>query len=219
MGAPFVGIESLPTACRPASPESRRSSPMPNVSDFLIHRLTEWGVDRIYGYPGDGINGIIGALGRAGDDVIEFVQVRHEEMAAFMACAHAKFTGEVGRLSGNVGAGRDPSAERPVRRKHGPSAGRRDRRAAGAARRSAATTSRRSICSLCSRTSRSEYVQMARRRRRCATSSIARCASRWPSARSRASSCPTTSRRWTQSRTAAARTAPSTPASATRSRA
>ena len=41
---------------------------MPNVSDFLIHRLTEWGVDRIYGYPGDGINGIMGALGRAGDD-------------------------------------------------------------------------------------------------------------------------------------------------------
>src|SRR3989442_9353913 len=65
------------------------------VSDFLIKRITEWGLKRIYGYPGDGINGIIGAIDRAGD-AIDYVQVRHEEMAAFMACAHAKFTGEVG---------------------------------------------------------------------------------------------------------------------------
>ena len=89
---------------------------MPKVSDFLIRRLAEWGVDRIYGYPGDGINGIMGAFGRAGDDGPQFVQVRHEEMAAFMACGHAKFTGEVRRLPGDVRAGRDPSAERPVRR-------------------------------------------------------------------------------------------------------
>ncbi len=66
-----------------------------NVSDFLISRLNEWGIRRIFGFPGDGINGIIGAIGRAGDKV-NYVQVRHEEMAAFMACAHAKFTGEVG---------------------------------------------------------------------------------------------------------------------------
>src|SRR5256885_2865505 len=65
------------------------------VSDFLISRLNAWGVSRVYGYPGDGINGIMGALERAGDDP-RFIQVRHEEMAAFMACAHAKFTGEVG---------------------------------------------------------------------------------------------------------------------------
>src|SRR5256885_14416424 len=65
------------------------------VSDFLIQRIIEWGLKRIYGYPGDGINGIIGAIGRAGD-AINYVQVRHEEMAAFMACAHYKFTGEVG---------------------------------------------------------------------------------------------------------------------------
>ncbi|HVI19232.1 MAG TPA: thiamine pyrophosphate-binding protein, partial [Gaiellales bacterium] len=69
---------------------------MPKVSDFLIRRLTEWGVDRIYGYPGDGINGIMGALGRAGADGPRFVQVRHEEMAAFMACGHAKSTGRPG---------------------------------------------------------------------------------------------------------------------------
>ena len=65
------------------------------VSDFMVQRLYEWGVHRIYGYPGDGINGIMGALARA-QDKIEFIQVRHEEMAAFMACGHAKFTGEVG---------------------------------------------------------------------------------------------------------------------------
>ena len=65
------------------------------VSDFLLKRLSEWGSKRIYGFPGDGINGILGALNRAGD-MLDFVQVRHEEMAAFMACAHAKFTGEIG---------------------------------------------------------------------------------------------------------------------------
>ena len=60
------------------------------VADFLVQRLTEWGVTRNYGYPGDGINGIMGALQRA-EREIEFVQVRHEEAAAFMACAHAKW--------------------------------------------------------------------------------------------------------------------------------
>ena len=65
------------------------------VGDFLLERLAEWGIRRIYGFPGDGINGILGALNRTGGE-FEFVQVRHEEMAAFMACAHSKFTGEVG---------------------------------------------------------------------------------------------------------------------------
>jgi pyruvate dehydrogenase (quinone) len=75
-----------------------------SVSDFLIHRLGEWGVQRIYGFPGDGINGIIGAIARAGDK-IDYVQVRHEEMAAFMACAHSKFTGEVGVCLATSGPG------------------------------------------------------------------------------------------------------------------
>src|SRR5207302_9064072 len=75
-----------------------------NVSDFLIKRLAAWGVKRIYGYPGDGINGIMGALDRA-DGLIEFIQVRHEEMAAFMACAHSKFTGEVGVCLATSGPG------------------------------------------------------------------------------------------------------------------
>jgi pyruvate dehydrogenase (quinone) len=75
-----------------------------NVGDFLVGRLSEWGVKRIYGYPGDGINGIIGALDRASDR-IDFVQVRHEEMAALMACGHAKFTGEVGVCLATSGPG------------------------------------------------------------------------------------------------------------------
>jgi pyruvate dehydrogenase (quinone) len=75
-----------------------------NVSDFLLQRLTAWGVKRIYGYPGDGINGLMGALDRAGDR-FKFVRVSHEEMAAFMACAHAKFTGEVGVCPASVGTG------------------------------------------------------------------------------------------------------------------
>src|SRR5918994_7506386 len=74
------------------------------VGDYLLSRLQEWGVRRIYGYPGDGINGILGALGRAADR-IHFVQVRHEEMAAFMACADAKFTGEVGVCLATSGPG------------------------------------------------------------------------------------------------------------------
>ncbi len=75
-----------------------------NASAFLLGRLVEWGVKRIYGYPGDGINGLIGALEEF-EDKLEFVQVRHEEMAAFMACAHAKFTGEVGVCLATSGPG------------------------------------------------------------------------------------------------------------------
>ena len=66
-----------------------------NVSDFLIQRLNEWGVRRIYGFPGDGINGIIGAIGRAGEKV-DYVQVRHEEMSAFMAARYAEMLGLTG---------------------------------------------------------------------------------------------------------------------------
>lgn len=74
------------------------------VGDFLIERLGAWGIRRIYGYPGDGINGIMGALDRA-NEAMDFVQVRHEEMAAFMACAHAKFTGEPGVCMATSGPG------------------------------------------------------------------------------------------------------------------
>src|SRR5947199_1394059 len=74
------------------------------TADFLLERLIENGVSRIYGYPGDGINGIVGALDRH-KEKLSFVQVRHEEMAAFMACAHAKWTGEVGVCLATSGPG------------------------------------------------------------------------------------------------------------------
>ncbi len=80
------------------------------VGDYLLERLATWGVRRIYGYPGDGINGILGAFGRASEasessGSPQFIQVRHEEMAAFMACAHAKFTGELGVCLATSGPG------------------------------------------------------------------------------------------------------------------
>lgn len=74
------------------------------VGDFFWGRMKEWGVRTIFGYPGDGINGLLGALKRAGDD-FDFVQVRHEEMAAFMASAYAKFTGELGVCLATSGPG------------------------------------------------------------------------------------------------------------------
>jgi pyruvate dehydrogenase (quinone) len=77
---------------------------MATAGDFLMERLFDWGVRRLYGYPGDGINGIMGALERT-KGKIEFVQVRHEEQAAFMACAHAKFTGDVGVCVATSGPG------------------------------------------------------------------------------------------------------------------
>jgi pyruvate dehydrogenase (quinone) len=70
----------------------------------LVERLKVWGITRIDGYPGDGINGVIGAIDRAGD-AITFIQARHEEACAFMACGHAKFTGEVGVCIATSGPG------------------------------------------------------------------------------------------------------------------
>ncbi|MBL0408443.1 thiamine pyrophosphate-requiring protein [Microvirga aerilata] len=74
------------------------------VADFVWQRLQEWGVRRVFGYPGDGIGGLIGALART-EGAIDFVQVRHEEMAGLMACAEAKFTGEVGVCIATSGPG------------------------------------------------------------------------------------------------------------------
>lgn len=75
-----------------------------NVSDFIWQRLQEWGIKRVYGYPGDGVGGLDIALEKA-KDKLQYVQVRHEEMAAFMASAHAKFTGEVGLCFATSGPG------------------------------------------------------------------------------------------------------------------
>jgi pyruvate dehydrogenase (quinone) len=73
------------------------------VGEFMLRRLQAWGIKRVYGYPGDGILGVVDAF-RVVDDM-EFIQVRHEEMAAFMACAHAKFTGQVGVCVATSGPG------------------------------------------------------------------------------------------------------------------
>jgi pyruvate dehydrogenase (quinone) len=74
-----------------------------NTAQFLVERLKTWGVSRIFGYPGDGINGVIGALQDNGE--IDFIQPRHEEMGAFMAVAHAKFTGRLGVCLATGGPG------------------------------------------------------------------------------------------------------------------
>jgi pyruvate dehydrogenase (quinone) len=74
------------------------------VSDVIVDRLRDWGVDRIFGYSGDGINGFLAALQRA-DGAIGFVQARHEETAAFMAVGHAKYTNRVGVVTSTQGPG------------------------------------------------------------------------------------------------------------------
>ena len=74
------------------------------ASDVLIETLCDWGVDVIFGLPGDGINGIMEAL-RVREDRIRFVQVRHEESAAFMACGYAKYTGKLGVCLATSGPG------------------------------------------------------------------------------------------------------------------
>ena len=74
------------------------------VSDLIVERLKAWGVDRVFGYSGDGINGFMGALRRS-EDAIEFVQARHEEAAAFMAVGHGKYTGGVGVVTSTQGPG------------------------------------------------------------------------------------------------------------------
>ncbi|MEO6802896.1 MAG: thiamine pyrophosphate-dependent enzyme [Granulicella sp.] len=75
-----------------------------NASDILVKHLVAWGVDTIFGLPGDGINGVMEALRKA-QDKIRFIHVRHEESAAFMACAYAKFTGRLGVCLSTSGPG------------------------------------------------------------------------------------------------------------------
>src|ERR1700741_641776 len=65
------------------------------VADFVLKRLRQWGIEHVYAYPGDGINGLVAAFGRA-DDQPQFIQTRHEEMAAFAATGYAKSSGKVG---------------------------------------------------------------------------------------------------------------------------
>src|ERR1700722_19760846 len=74
------------------------------AADVLIDSIHDWGVDTVFGLPGDGINGIMEAL-RTRQDKIRFIQVRHEESAALMACAYAKYTGKLGVCLGTSGPG------------------------------------------------------------------------------------------------------------------
>jgi len=76
----------------------------PTVADFVVERLQQWNVRRVFGYPGDGINGVIGAIHRR-ERSVDFVQVAHEELASMMATAHAKYTGEVGVCLSTGGPG------------------------------------------------------------------------------------------------------------------
>ena len=91
------------------------------VSDFIVARLIEWGIGRIYGYPGDGINGVMAALRKAGDRP-RFIQARHEEMAAFMALCMRSLLARSVSASRRAGRG-DPSFERAQRCEDGPCAG------------------------------------------------------------------------------------------------
>jgi hypothetical protein len=91
------------------------------AADVLVESLMDWGVDTVFGLPGDGINGIMEAL-RVRQDEVRFIQVRHEESAAFMACGYAKFTGRLGVCLATSWPGRHSSAERTLRRKDGWSA-------------------------------------------------------------------------------------------------
>src|SRR5437764_5369215 len=75
-----------------------------NASDVLVATLMDWGIDTVFGLPGDGINGVMEAL-RKQQDKIRFIHGRHEESAAFMACAYAKFTGRLGVCLATSGPG------------------------------------------------------------------------------------------------------------------
>jgi thiamine pyrophosphate-dependent acetolactate synthase large subunit-like protein len=84
--------------------EAHMSTRPANAADILIETLLDWGVDTVFGLPGDGINGIIEAL-RVRQDRVRFIQARHEQAAAFMACAHAKWTGRLGVCLATTGPG------------------------------------------------------------------------------------------------------------------
>jgi len=99
----LVEATERPTDCLVLAIDSCVEGVM-DASDVLVERLMEWGVDTIFGLPGDGINGVFEAL-RKQKDRIRFIHVRHEEAAAFMACAYAKFTGRLGVCIATSGPG------------------------------------------------------------------------------------------------------------------
>src|SRR5215210_3410632 len=94
------GLQPAPHGMRSAAPSRMK----PTAADILVDTLIDWGVDVVFGLPGDGINGIMESL-RQRQDQIRFIQVRHEESAAFMACAYAKYTGKLGVCLATSGPG------------------------------------------------------------------------------------------------------------------
>jgi pyruvate dehydrogenase (quinone) len=105
-GSPVsAGFDLQATGTGFSTPHGRRRSPISEtVGAFILRRLHEHGIGHVFGYPGDGINGILGGFHEHGDDV-EFIQTRHEEIAAFAATAHAKLTDEVGVCLATSGPG------------------------------------------------------------------------------------------------------------------
>jgi pyruvate dehydrogenase (quinone) len=105
-GGQRTGLAERPTTFGEHSRRSRivNGDDQMNASDVLVERLLAWGVDTIFGLPGDGINGVMEALRKA-EKKIRFIHVRHEESAAFMACAYAKFTGRLGVCLATSGPG------------------------------------------------------------------------------------------------------------------
>src|SRR5436853_865044 len=103
---PLTWNSSLHDKCRPPKSNHKReeSRMKTTAADILIDTIFDWGVEVVFGLPGDGINGIMEAL-RKRADKIRFIQVRHEEAAAFMACAYAKYTGKLGVCLGTSGPG------------------------------------------------------------------------------------------------------------------
>jgi pyruvate dehydrogenase (quinone) len=95
---------TIAVVCFDIDPTIASSSMSQTVGDFIVQRLHQWGVRHVFGYPGDGINGVFGALNRA-DGKLRFIQARHEEMAAFMASAYAKFSGRLGVCIATSGPG------------------------------------------------------------------------------------------------------------------
>jgi pyruvate dehydrogenase (quinone) len=103
-GAPSVIGTSLAAIFAANATNPTETVMSKNVSDQILERLAQWGVQHVFAFPGDGISGILGAFNRD-DHGLMFVQARHEEMAAFMACGYAKFTGKVGVCLATSGPG------------------------------------------------------------------------------------------------------------------
>src|SRR5579872_2090113 len=103
-GCSKVTLRSDSCSIRADRQSALRQAMAQTVGDFFWERLQQWGVRVVFGYPGDGINGLLGAMNRA-DGKIKFVQARHEEMAAFMASGYAKFSGELGVCLATSGPG------------------------------------------------------------------------------------------------------------------